>query len=402
MGEASERQPTWVIDSTAANNRDTGIDAAHPIRDVEELQRRLGKGTAALRQATTITIAANATSSDPLNIPFAVRAGGSLTIQGTATVVGSGTFGAPTAINRATQQMQQVLDGAQNFAPHVGRLIRIPSGARSGAYAVLATNIGGTGARTGRWQIPNRAAGQSSTTTAPLVGDPYEIITVPKLYLGGFSVEQAAGDATPYCNLHNLELDAGASYSGALRGLAGIPIYMTACVTQKLNIDADFIVCIASRFGGADPAVGIDWRTSLIAQVWGCVSFIPHFVCTGATVQFDRDTLFQGCQHGTNGNAGSYVAFGTCAFFDCTPSLFLDTAGNRTTVGVFNDGVGALWGTNNTGQVSVGNGTVMSCSTIPTVNSGLGLGREIRLGAVPMLWSDMPAVDASTGARVSL
>jgi hypothetical protein len=330
------------------------------------------------------------------------QSGGSLRIEGTPTVVDSGTFTGVTAINRAAQQMQQVADTTQDFGPHVQRIIRIPSGARAGACSVVAKDISSTGARTGRWQIPNRSSILGATSTAPQSGDPYEIITVPSLKMGGFSVEQAAADTVTYCNLHNLNISSAAPTTGAIRSYGGMPVIITSCIASTLKVDADYVMFLACRLGdrGVVSAGHSDLTTSLICMWWSCVSYQGDFIATGATVQVDKDTLFQECPHATNPQSGSYMQFGTVCFFDCTPSGTMEVNETKVTVGALFDGVSAIWGTNNAGRVRVRGGGLLACSVLPTVNAGLGLGREVQLGDIDMLWSDMPARDNLTGSQV--
>ena len=59
------------------------------------------------------------------------------------------------------------------------------------------------------------------------------------------------------------------------------------------------------------------------------------------------------------------------------------------------------WGTNNAGHgIIVASSSVYSYSTLPTVNSGLGAGREARVGGTDKLYAAVPFIEPANNAAL--
>lgn len=397
----TERMPAIYIDPTRPNNRGDGSTLGTAWRDLEELSRRLGRGTAKFRQSSVITIAGTPPTTDVLSLQLATSPNASIRVEGTPTVAGSGTFTAVQGINRATQTMQNVTDSSQDFSSHLHQMIVIVGGARAGAYTSIAKNLNSptsSNVRTGRWIIPDRTNPFNSTTVVPQIGDAYNILTFPTVKLGTVRVESAnATPSTNYLNIHNIELDQGLSSARSFE--CALRVFVTACATRTTTW-GDVIVNFAGcRIANSSISSGTTFYASS-AVLYACVIERAPAL-SRADLIFDRDTLLQG-DLGTHISIGpnDSVDIGTACMFDNDHSDSIQVEGTLRSYAI-SDGVDLLWGTGNSKLYVQSEGKILY-ETKPTINSGQGVGNELRVGQYELTWADVPFHDNDRGGTVAV
>lgn len=411
MSTSAEKQPTWFLSAATGSNRNSGIDSAHPLRDCEERQRRVGR--APVRQPTTITYMDSPSASDCEvfdRVPIGV--GGSLMIQGTLTVVTSGTLTGFTGFNRATQSKNIISDTglAGGFAAHVGRFCRITGGARVGTVWSITKDLGGGSAEIASPGITTATSFGSFARSTPQTGDPYDIVTAPILRAGAMDFiagsQQRPTTGFNRVIVQDLEIDFGNKTSGVSTDFAsGISSDYVAAQLTRCKLDA-----VSVR--GSSLRVFQCYHSGYILVAVGASVFMnagahtSHIqINTGAYARLDFDELFQGGQ--ITLSRGGYVEIGTACVFDKVGDGIALNAGGVALCSPLSDAAtSALWGNGNTGRgVNLNSGARLhwysgAGGAKPTINAGLGLGREVMLGDADFLYADIPA--EARGAAMGL
>jgi hypothetical protein len=390
------------INPAVSNNRGDGASLGNAWRDLDELSRRLGRGTARFMQPVTITIAGTPPTTDVLNLAIASAPGANVRIEGTPTIVGSGTFTAVQGINRATQTMQNVTDSSQDFTAHLHRMMVIVGGARDGAYTSIAKILNSptsTNVRTGRWVVPNRSGPGASLTVVPQVGDAYNILTFPTVKVGNVMAESGsqAIAATNYLNFHNLELDQYPTVTPSIVG--DLIVNVTACTTIFTSWDVKFIRLAGCRIAHST-AVSSTLTNSSSPSFTSCVLERP-ISDIRSHIFLDKDTLIQGNVFDQwTVPVGSYLDIGTACMFDALDGVSFQVDGTLRTY-TLGDGTDLLWGTGNS-HVYVNSNGALLYETRPTINGGQGVGNELRVGARELVWGDIPFHDNDRGGIVAV
>jgi hypothetical protein len=402
MGLSAELQNAWHIDPSAANNRSTGLDASHKIRDCEELERRLGRGTRVIRQPTTITYYGSQPDGDVAvlcNILFGYNA--TLTLQSTPTVAASGTLTNFTAFNRAAQTLNIVEDTglAGGFAAHIGRGMRISSGPRAGTYWILSHDLGG-----GQAEVSSPGStvltgvGGTFTRATPQIGDAYQIVTVASINCGSWSFGDASGQSITTNPIQIFALDLELNFGNKTTGTTtdsrsgidtSVPIAFHRCTFDTVQFNAANNAfarqCRVSGYTIAQPAA----RVSMQAGKHN----IHIAAYSGSYVTLNYDELFDG--GAITMLRGGTIEIGTACVFRKAVADNACYIGPGATLVMLPDHDGtALWGTGSLGHgLTVASGGAVACqgAVMPTINAGLGAGREVLLGGVDMLYSDLPA-----------
>lgn len=414
------QQPTWFINSASGNDEATGIDSAHPIKTNAELQRRWGMingNCAKLPQSTVVTIMGDMPDDDVMQFHNMFAENADLDIVGTPTVIASGTFTAVSPINRATQTMQTVTDTglAGGWAAHVGiHMIRIVGGPRAGSTAWVAKDLGSSTCRTSRF-VRTEIDAFYPTSLAPQVGDTYQILQPTRVTAGdirvqGYNDTLAGGpdqdvkhttliDLFLHTSIENVQINGGGTgfvklcnvrYDAMRTG--GVLLNMQGCV-------------LYDSIGVADRGFRVFGNAYLLACCFlnGVLGGGGGFIASNGYIFVDMDTLYQGI---ASINIEGFADMGTVALFDTIGSgVFVNAPSASVVTRAGHDGVDLLWGGNVGGSgpaITVAGGGIVSYTTKPTANSGLGLGREVRLNGVNLLWADVPASDLSSGAVVGV
>lgn len=392
MSAVDRLQPTWVIDPSGSN-RNTGIDGGHAIRDTDELRRRWGKRPR-LTKSTTITYVgtpAGFATYDPI-----VANGCSLTIQGTQTASTSGTISAVATLNRASQAPWGIVHASLSSAD-LGKIVRIPSGARAGAYARIEKDNGSGNMRTTPWGTFSPVIDACLVAVTPVAGDPYQVVDMPQLHVGEmfFSGESdnPLNTGYPYVRLDSLTLSGDHTSSIATGSL---PIFYSQSIMDRVQVGGLGIHQMAG--GGSDSSQfnGSNIENGCFGVGFGRGSNTSTqlTIARGAALTLDQDCILQECTLAVFGN----VYGGLVSVFDrLHSSLCVLIAPGGIYRSLPFTSTDLLWGTNNVGNgITIQSGGELFFKTLPTINGGLGVGREIRIGDIT---SDMLLSDVGLGVR---
>lgn len=251
MGEFSERQPAWHVNATAANNRDTGVDAAHPVRDFEEITRRLGRGTSYFRQATTITIHGSLNSGDYLNLKAAAREGYLNVVGDRGAALATGTFSDKTDYVAGSAVQEVVGTGLGSYVDKQIEITASSTGAHIGAKAFIAKDLTGGRVRTSTFMVPltngtrPTSTGGAGNVVLPSVGDSFAVYDLPIVPVGKFQLEpatnvnsQTAGGGAGFVLLQNMRLRGDAVPPGSDSGVLMIEAWksiLAGCHAEHLG-----------------------------------------------------------------------------------------------------------------------------------------------------------------------
>lgn len=396
------RQPTWVINPSTGDDEATGVDAGHPIRSHAELARRwsMQAGPAKLDQATTVTYTGALLGSDIVSFNVGFGEAGGLNVFGTPTSPASGAFTGVTAINRGTQTFQAVTDSGLvgGFTPYVGtHMLRIVGGPRAGSTAWVAKDLGGGSARTSRWvKYSLTTLAPTSAGMAPQVGDAYQVLLPTQVTMGDVRV-QAYDDtvfatSTKIINLIDMFGHAAVQNTQLLGGGMGF-IKTANCRFDALRIGGVLAVLHGCNIFGVTPDQGFRVLGGAFVFTYAALSQRGGFIAPGGFLEYDLDSLLQGAAFV---NVQGHLQIGTMACFDGISGggIFVSGPSGKAQSTADQDGADLLWGTNNIGRgIVLTSGANFSYTTKPTINSGLGLGREISVGGVDLLLADVPVSD---------
>jgi hypothetical protein len=391
-------QNAWFVDPTNGNDASSGKTSATAIRTLAELARRWGIVTN-INVPTTVTILGSVSATDPLNLEVRLYPGGKLTFVGTTTVVASGTFTAVTAINRGTQTPMSVQDGAVNWAPHVGRQLFIPSGANVNGVAFIAKNVGGGVARVSPF-VQNPTTFAAPTLFTPGL-DPYQVRTLPDLPVGTLRFEQASAifDANAIVLFQDLHVFGQFGFNGI--------------VTSSGLLDIAFNACHVESFTNSSPGFQTNGcRCSNMSNIANGAFFVVAGLITGGwlvaynSIGFlDGDVLAQASKLVVVQDGVGVI--GTACAFDnpSGPAVQINSGAKARSLPV-TYGVDLLWGTANSGYgMRLFSEGAFAYITKPTINAGLGAGREVLVGGTDKLWAAVPFNDsgaAASGAIVAV
>lgn len=387
-------QYNWFVDdgnvSAALSNRNTGKDSTHPIAG-EELSRRLGPRR--LLADMAITCLSNSTiPALDLNLN-----GHQLTIAGQTTVNDSGTLSSFTAQNRATPTYNRLtLSGSASGA--VAKLMRITSGARSGAVWWGVDNASGTVTVSTPVQLPTDVTSALLTRVTPAASDPYQTLVLPKLTIGAANIEggslvQATSPGTLLFQYLDLNLDTLRSSPYVLVRNSKLTSFWSPWRT-----DAAYVIGSNCHFVGFASNTGNVYATVRGYAGFASSSQLSFFGGSNSGTassggMLDYDFLLVNTSANVFGNAsfGSVGIFGTGQ---------VQVYGQLISTSLF-DGVEAVWG-NNSASVAmlVAPGGQYICSARPTAT---GNGGVAKVGQFTLAgWNQVPFADEGQNAMVSL
>lgn len=221
MSTSAELQATWVINGggaisgyAAGSDKNSGVDAAHPLRTSEELRRRLGPSPL-MRVPTLVTVSpAGLISGDYLNLNISIGPAGNFEIAGDrGAALATGTFSSVTPSYLAGTSDQTVTaTGLGSFVDKQIAITASGTGSHVGAIAHIAKDLGGGQVRTSPFGVPT-ATGADFGIIVPSVGDTYAVYDLPIVPVGGFYVCPGSnvlgtyvGAGSAFCILRNVWL----------------------------------------------------------------------------------------------------------------------------------------------------------------------------------------------------
>lgn len=216
-------QDEWYIDPSAGNDSATGA-IGEPLKTFREFARRMN---GVLKQRTHVIIMGNLPSTDPLALSLRVEwdkilspsQPPELDIEGTTSspAFSSTVTSAANAVPSSNSSPTLTDTSVANFTTHVGKIVRVTSGASNGASAWVALNLGSNTARVSEWISPTGFLG--GVATAPSGGDTYSIydqITVdsnPDISLFGGS--GAINGSLPTVIIQNIKFNSSVVLNGS-------------------------------------------------------------------------------------------------------------------------------------------------------------------------------------------
>ncbi len=425
MSTSANTQATWFVDPLSAvgtaSDKNDGLTSSTPLATTRELMRRLDG--AILLNNVTITFNSAVPSSDALAGMLRLGPGVTLSLVGKITTVATGTLQGATAVtvqNRATQTPWSVSDNVLSggIGQYVGKFIQISSGARSGATGRIVKDIGGTNhdARVSPLCIFTSTETVPAETT-PVSGDPYAVIDPTTVRVGNLRIESASTD-TPLAGvgfllLNGIRFQGGGgsnSYPNGAITCRFVSVYAKpGCVFDNIQIDTQLAQWTALACGW-DNLVGLlqSDHTSggpIVPAWYACATTFAVFTqlnIKGGQTKFDLDCYI--VRGNILVNTQATVEAGLVAFFDCLSNLglILNPHAIWYSLGLTSPSfLDLIWGTSNSGHAAiVAAAGALVYTTKPTVNAGLGAGREVQIGGVDTLWSGVTNNVAANNAKV--
>lgn len=415
-----------VVDPVNGNDANTGAPGS-PIQTLSRLYTMtLGK---VITVPTTVTIASQPPTTDHLNLNVQIATNGSLTVQGTYSIVtpaGGGTITAQTTINRGTQTPQDITDtglpaagswaGLDNTTA-AATLLAVTGGnaAHVGGFAWPCKNLGAKKVRTNTFFKPDPPGGgtQNGTNFTPSVNDTYELRRLISVNVGTVTIsafDNADVVQFPFLLFKYLSLQ-GFGIGGNFFNLTNAGYFgsIHACQVNECNFIGPWNI-FACRFEFSNQVLANGSVTGYAALATSITSgggtIASIFVEGGGFLLLDYDALAQGCAFIDMNGPATFLGVGTYAGFDCpggTDVIFISPGGlvEQTPV---NSGVDLLWGTANAFcAIQVQSAGQYAYVTKPTI-SGNGV-NDFIIGGVNHLAAALPLVVTGTtgfGAAIAV
>jgi hypothetical protein len=388
-------QAAWFVDPVNGNDGNTGFTAGTALKTDAERQRRWGwPGRTQVNQTVTVTYLNDVPFSDPVNYDVLLGPTGGLNVLGTPVVVRTSTFTNVTALNRGTQQPLHVTDGAFVWTPLLGDILVIPSGARAGASAVVAKNVGGGVARLSNMQAPITSAFQPFTSVTPQIGDPYQVRTLTQIPVGLIRVEclEPVFSASIVAFFNDVHLIGGFGLFGTIASSTFCPIYVQRSICDGIASSASDLLVVSSLLIGSCTFFNAG-ETQLIAGA----TFDGVGAGNGALLIMDGDFLNQGARSSVN--RGATLTVGTACSFDCPVDGILLLPNCKASQETQSFGANLFWGNNNaTFGIRLRSGAGYVYATKPTVTGTSG---DTDIGGTTKAYGAIPFNDSGAAASAA-
>lgn len=393
-------QTAWTINPSSGNDEGTST-----VKTTAELIRRLGIPFYTLDNTTyTITIANSVPTTDPLRADFRVTDGSRVDWAGTPTTVRSNTFSAVTALNSGSQQPLTVTDGTFDWTSNVGNQIFIPTGARAGAYTWVAKANSAGVSRLGNMCTNGLNFSTAlATTVTPIATDPYQTRSLPDLPIGSFNIEGASysNPDTLIHSMSNLRVRGTGGFTASITGKnEGLTVMFSGCFFDVVQISHPSAIATNCRHNNQTTVIADGFLSVEAGIITG--AGIGNF---GTGLLLDAHVLAQGAGL-LYANQSNTVIGQACSFDNAGPTEAIYLVGGARVIRGFSDhGVYDLWGTNNAGRaMRVHSGSHFYMRTRPTINAGLGAGREVGFhsesGVDDVLWADVPVTSSNDSSVI--
>ena len=397
-------QSAWVVNSTAADNEGNG-SALDPLKTDAEIQRRLGPAPQ-LAQPTTITWSQS--PAGVTNLDVTVLNGASVSFLGVATSTAPVVISAVTVQNRATPQAWDIT--APNLgAAHVGFTIEISQSATPanvGAYAEVLKDLGGGRVRVSPFGTKAVSTGTHFVNVTPAVGDSVIVHTVPILKVGTLAVrsgfQATAVVASPPQNCAIVDLlslqggPAGLSNGGGEILNIGVPMFFQRVWLDSLRLGGQVFGGGRYYFSGLGTKGGfsaIQGTQQVQASSCGFLASLQYGQAVSSFL--NQDCYFQATA--LTAAQSVLVQSNGCGFFDRAFATITAAPG-----GVIQQ-LGAVpdWGASAANYgITVQSAGAYTYATKPTLNSGLGPGRETIVGGTDKLLAALPYVEVTNTAAL--
>lgn len=411
--------PDWLLQNffidngAAGHNENSGATALLPLNNDIELYQRWSQGKRA-RIATAITVTYAQTPITQTNYFYELIAGGSLLIVGTPTISKAGTVltAVQTQVRTAGAELGWAITAVGLAVADLSKLAVITASgtpANVGAYTHLLKDEGGGKLRVSPFGTYNATTG-AFTQVTPLVGDTIEIrdVFATTLSIGKFEECTQLNDpilaTLSRTTFDSIGLNSNVALSNAQGGIVGWggPIYYVRTLFKQMtfagqlqNVSALHLL----RGGGIAGGFTVNVRTNVNCTLIGVGASAFLQSRPGGHLSLLVDCYFQNARCLTDG--GSINSNG-CAFFDTAASGAITLSMFSMSIWVQAGGV-PDWGTANTGfAIHVGSECCYSYVVKPTVNSGLGVGRESRIGGTDKLYTSVPYIEGANNAAMVL
>ncbi len=400
------RQSAWFV-STAGDDENDGLTSSTPIKTDVEIQRRWGVGRRA-RISVPVTITYAQSPTTITNYLWECVNGGSLVLIGTPTVTKSGTVisAVQAQVRTAGSEAGWAITGTGLDASDIGKLAYITSGTAGniGAYArILKDETGGKVRVSPFGKTTLGTVGFTQVT--PVVNDVIEVRDPTTLSVGCIEGSDATNTqlvSSGYFATNGIKLAGNANNGAGSIKNWGLSFQYHGTILENLQICGFGLGGFLGHrlLGGGISGLGgiiIQRASNLTIHQSGCTG--PVQLGQGSGCQILADTYFQntsltvarGCTANTQG----------VAFFDrasASSCIVVQTGGLCVQSGAVPD-----WGTANAGYgITVQSLSGYSYATKPTINSGLGAGREARVGGTDKLYSAVPFIEATNNAALVL
>jgi hypothetical protein len=396
-------QANWYI-STSGSNSNDGATSSTALRSHAELMRRIGGGLTDV--SVTIHVLDNALANEDCYAVWNIGVNGYVRYLGYVTAtLASGTFTAVTDIDKPNNIPFDITDtNLSDTWANLGLInerIRITSGAREGAIAWLAKDLGAKKARVSEWKVTELPITIYYPTVFPQVGDPYAVESLSAIkslrlnILSGTGVVSSSGRIVfEDLSISPSELFDDAVSSAALGGYN--TLFLFNC------------------------NMGVYWPQSGSASLYNCRVYWPYFagpvqgriagglVTWGCGGERGATVVLVGVTY--QGSFGIVVNSG--AFF----SVALGTGADLGGIGCFDMGsspvrvvglgrfyaAAPVYGLNNAGyvfQVSESGTAVYETTSHLTA---VGASGDTSIGGTPKAYAALPFFNVTNGARMVL
>lgn len=377
---------TWFLGGAGADDENDGQTAGTPLATGQELTRRLARQAVGGGAPVTVTIQAAALAT-PIDLT-GVR--GIVSIVGQQASLANGLLNASTAINRGANTFQTIGSAVFDFTPHVGRKIKLTSGAAGivGAEAWIDSIPGPNQAITS--PFTTQAGGPLSGAVAvvtPAGNEAFNIVsetTIPQVVVDGSSsssfsqllvaltmVEPTAQSDGFRCGTVLLNRLDFTPSPPALRLTGTAFAFLLGCQTAEVSLgDSAGLTSAAGR--GTGPWIG---------DADG-----------GGVMQFSQDQMMSDCTVFPNGGRAQLNAVGFLntsvgrVAIDCRATPFAPASSVSIATALY----GSIAGANTLAVLTGKYTTIDGGGVVPTLTSGA---TNVQFGSAAKAWAALPFVD---------
>ena len=392
-------QGTWYINATTGNDEDFGVSSGTALKTDAERQRRWGAG---FTPSSAITV--NYLTDLPITdiVSFDVTLNGyPLTIAGATTDIKNSTFASVTVYNRGAQTPDSITS-AVAF-----------DGTELNANAYIFDN---TGTNTAAIAWPLKFTGGSLRITRPgkavfqpvlnfsdnpfTNGDAYILRKVPQVYAGQwvFNSKGSGNGANVYVQIRDIAINGGAvggaQSSGSINAETA-RVCLGRCAIANMWLAGEQALGLTNCLFSA--ASYLHENVRVIGGGASDSSVIT--IAQAGQASFDFDFRMQNANLIVSENA--QVSIGTLNAFDnaATNTILLRASAMTISKAGGDAGADLIWGTANTGYaIALNSGAGLAYTTKPTINGGLGAGRESIVGGTGKQWGAIPFADSGATA----
>lgn len=412
----SYAHPSWLAKtawfvSTAGSNENDGSTSLTPVKTDAEIQRRWGGPGVRARISADTTITYAQSPVTKTSIYFETVSNVIVKLVGTPTVTKAGTVltAVQAQVRTAGAEAAWAVTAPAFDATDVGKLMVITAsgtGDNVNAYAPVLKDETGGKLRVGVFVTFNEST-LVLTAITPQIGDTVEIrdMSATTILLDRIDVRTASQDLATLSRVQtdSLLLDGGANGLGTVASI-GAPVHHVRTVLKNLVLTGQGGPQLTQHVinGGlitGSPGLRVRGGSTALARCGALDTSVQ--ISNGVTLSIFTDTYFQNSL--CVGGNGLVASQGAALFDRSTSNSTIQISGG----GVWQQ-IGSVpdWGTGNAGYaITIASLSGYHYATKPTVNSGLGSGREARVGGVDTLYSAIPAggyVNPDNGASIVL